>query len=190
MHKMNPSNKKKLDSKERRKVLPPEETLRRFNLKEQDIFADIGCGIGYFTIPASKIISKNHTAYAMDISQEMLDELKNRAKEQSIENIKIIKNEEYDLKLDDKSVTFALICNVLHEMEEKEKMINEAVRILKNNGKILIIEWDKKETPMGPPISHRTSKEEIKEILMKFELNIRFEDSISNIFYGILAEKR
>lgn len=189
MHKMDPSNKNKLDSKERRKVLPPEETLNKFSLKEQDIFADIGCGIGYFTIPASKIIATTNTAYAMDISQEMLDELKNRAQKQNIKNIEILKTDEYGLKLDKKSVTYVLICNVLHEVEEKEKLIREAARILKDNGKILIIEWDKKETPMGPAMDHRISREEVKRMIKKSGLSVKYEDSISNIFYGIIAEK-
>ena len=54
-HKFDAKNKHKLDNEKRRELLPPDETLIKLGLHEGDIMADIGCGIGYFTIPASKI---------------------------------------------------------------------------------------------------------------------------------------
>ena len=51
----NPANKSKLDSPERYKILPPFKTLKIMCLKEDDIMIDIGCGTGYFTLPASEI---------------------------------------------------------------------------------------------------------------------------------------
>jgi len=46
-HKFDIHQKKKLDSAERKKLLPPEETLKRFNFSIGDVIADIGCGTGY-----------------------------------------------------------------------------------------------------------------------------------------------
>ncbi len=55
-HKFNVKDMQKLDSPERRKILPPEETLIKIGLNKNQIFIDIGCGIGYFSIPASKLL--------------------------------------------------------------------------------------------------------------------------------------
>jgi trans-aconitate methyltransferase len=49
--KFDPKNFKKLDSAERRNIMPPRETLVKLGLRIDDVFVDIGCGTGYFTIP-------------------------------------------------------------------------------------------------------------------------------------------
>jgi len=55
------NNKNKLDNPKRRESLPPYDILKTLGLQEGDIFADIGCGIGYFSIPAADIVgSKGH----------------------------------------------------------------------------------------------------------------------------------
>lgn len=65
-------NMHKLDNPKRRELLPPDQTLRKLGIKEGEIIADIGCGIGYFTLPASKMVGEKGKIYAMDISAEML----------------------------------------------------------------------------------------------------------------------
>lgn len=75
VHKFDVKNRSKLDNAERRSILPSEKTIASFNLSEGDIMADIGCGIGYFTIPTSKIVGESGRIFAMDISPEMLERL-------------------------------------------------------------------------------------------------------------------
>mgnify|MGYP000912736447 CR=1 FL=1 len=83
-HKINVKHMYRLDSPERRKMLPPEETLFNAGLTKNDIFIDIGCGIGYFSIPASKIVGPKGKVFALDTSKEMLEELNRRINEDKI----------------------------------------------------------------------------------------------------------
>lgn len=57
-HKLDAKDTLKIENEKRRKILPPEQTLINLDLQTGDVMADIGCGIGYFTIPASKIVGK------------------------------------------------------------------------------------------------------------------------------------
>lgn len=59
----------------------------------------------------------------------------------------------------------ALISNVLHELHDPLNYLRNTKRILKNEGEIWVIEWQKKETPMGPKLSERRSQEEWITIL-------------------------
>lgn len=188
MHKFEAINRKKLDNPKRREILPPEETLMKLGLNSDDIVADIGCGIGYFTFPAANIVNKNNEVYALDISNEMLDDIKNKMNENNIRNITCIKTEEYDLKLEDEAVTFAIMVNVLHEIEDKIKMLKEIKRILKSSGKIAIIDFEKKETEEGPPVGHRIAKEELLDLYKICGFEVINEMSFSNIFYGFIAK--
>lgn len=54
--KFNVAQRHKLDNPRRREILPPEETLSSFGLPPGAIMADIGCGIGYFTFPAARLL--------------------------------------------------------------------------------------------------------------------------------------
>lgn len=163
-HKFNVSSKSKLDNEWRRENIPPKNTLKEFGLLESDNFADIGCGIGYFSIAAADIIDENKKVFAMDISDEMLEEVEKRAVIADVSNIITVKTNEYDLKLPDASVSFTLLANVLHEVDDKECFIKEIKRIMKSSGRVAIMEWEKKEMEMGPPLNHRIESDELKEL--------------------------
>ncbi|KAB2954259.1 methyltransferase domain-containing protein [Heliorestis acidaminivorans] len=190
-HKFSPINKSKLDNPWRREVLPSTSTLEKLGLTTNDTMADIGCGIGYFTIPAGQLVKqKNNKVYGLDILQEMLDEVEQKAKEVELANLITIKTEEYDLKLPNQSVTFALMVNVLHEVQDKNRMLQEVSRILQSAGKIAIIEFEAKEMEVGPPVHHRISKAETKDLLQKAGFDIIIEESFADVFYGLTALKK
>ncbi|MGB9913382.1 MAG: class I SAM-dependent methyltransferase, partial [Candidatus Kapaibacteriota bacterium] len=103
-----PEKKETLDTAERRKLLPPEEILLRSGLSEGTKIADVGCGTGYFSIPAAKIVGRSGKVFAIDISKEMLEELQNRLNPQEIHNLEILQSQEYSIPLTDSAVDFVL----------------------------------------------------------------------------------
>ncbi len=188
-HKFSAKNKSKLDNPERRKILPPGDTLEKLQLRPGDIVADVGCGIGYFSIPAANIVAELGKVYAMDISDEMLREVQEKTRENNITNIEIVKTIENSLVVDDETITYAFICNVLHETENISHFLEEVKRILGKEGKVGIIEWMKKESHIGPPINHRIAKDELLDILNNTGFKVIEKIDISNEFYGIVATK-
>lgn len=188
-HKFNPNNKKKLDNEWRRENLPPVETLEKLGLKPDDVFADIGCGIGYFTIPAAKLIG-NNSAYALDTSPEMLAEVELRGKAEGLNNIKIVKTEELDLMIPDESVSFGLMVNVIHEIVDKNQFLEESSRIIKPGGKLAIIDWEKGETEMGPPVDHRIGSDELTAMLKEIDFDCQETMTFTENFYGLVFSKK
>lgn len=188
-HKFNPENKYKLQSEWRIKNVPPIPTLIELGLVPEDTVADLGCGIGYFTIPAAQIVDNSNRIFALDTSEEMLAEVEKRASEGGLSNVFSIKTEEYDLKLPDESVSFVLIVNVLHEIEDKERFLQEAHRILKPDGRVAVVDWEKKRTEMGPPIDHRISLEEVIELATVKGFEVSKEHHLADVFFGIIAVK-
>lgn len=188
-HKFDAKNKHKLDNEKRRELLPPDETLIKLGLHEGDVMADIGCGIGYFTIPASKIVGDSGNIFAMDISPEMLQDVGIKIKSTTISNIEIILTEENDLKLEDNKITFAFISAVLHEADEKENFLKEIKRIISPKGKIAIVEWQKINSDFGPPIDHRLDKMDLIKVLDTVGFSNISTIDIGENFYGLIAEK-
>lgn len=189
-HKFDVSNRHKLDNEKRRMIMPQSETLEKLGFGKDMDMADIGCGIGYFTIPAAEIGGHNSKIYALDLSVEMLDEVDKRALEAGTSNIRTIRVDEYDLKLESNSVEFALLCNVLHEIDDKDKYISEIQRLLANGGKLAIIEWNKVEGQSGPPVEHRISFEEVSELLLNNGFENAVKICIGQDYYGVTAVKK
>jgi ubiquinone/menaquinone biosynthesis C-methylase UbiE len=167
MHKFDAGNRHRLDNEKRRATMPPFETFERLGLRKGNAVADIGCGAGYFTIPAAEITGPHSKIYAMDISPEMLEEVEKKAMEAGLANVRGISTDEYDLKIGDEAVDFAIMSNVLHEIEDKGRIIAEINRILKKGGRLAIVEWAKIRGEYGPPPEERLSPEELEDMLSR-----------------------
>ncbi|HOC77974.1 MAG TPA: methyltransferase domain-containing protein [Methanofastidiosum sp.] len=188
-HKFNVKDMQKLDSPERRKILPPEETLIKIGLNKNQIFIDIGCGIGYFSIPASKIVGHEGKVFALDTSKEMIEELRIRILKNKITNIDTIISDPYHFHIDSNTGTFSFMANVLHEVEDKISFLKETNRILKKDGTLCIIEWQKKLTERGPPLEERISESEIKELMDKTNFKMINSHSLGENFIYYISKK-
>jgi FkbM family methyltransferase len=189
IHKFDVKDKHKLDNKKRREVLPPGKTLISLGLKNGDMVADIGCGIGYFSIPAAKIVGAYGQVFALDISDEMIKEVEKKIQKNNIPNIKTVITDENKLNIENSDITFAFISNVLHEIEDKENLLAEIKSILVDKGRIAIVEWQKINGEFGPPKEDRLDKADLIQMLGSLGFyNIDAID-IGKNFYGITAYK-
>ncbi|HPQ47651.1 MAG TPA: class I SAM-dependent methyltransferase [Clostridia bacterium] len=179
-----PERKFVLESKWRQKMLPPYEVLKKLGIKSTDTVADIGCGIGYFSIPASEYTDGN-VVYALDLQDEMLEEIKRRI---GSKNIIVVKNEPYDLRLSDESVDFAIMVTVIHEIDDKQRFLREVRRILKQDGRLAVVDWQKTDLNIGPPVSHKFSPEDLVAIFNDTFIHSKTID-FNEFFYGVIFTK-
>lgn len=150
-----------LDNQERVQFLNPDSILEKLKLSGEMVLADLGCGTGFFSIPASKRVKK---VFALDIQQEMLDILGDKIKQEKITNIEAILSEESSLPLSDNSVDILLMVNVFHELEDNFSILKEVKRVLNTNGRIVIIDWKKMKMDFGPPFEERLAEKEVIDI--------------------------
>ena len=75
----------------------------------------------------------------------MLIIAKSKVKNESLSNIKFFHMDATNMKFKDKCFDKILLSLVLHETEEElaGKMITEAIRVLKDDGEIIITEWER-----------------------------------------------
>jgi len=166
-HVFNPEERGKLDSPERRAEMPPEETLVKAGIKPGDIILDLGCGMGYFTFPAARMIGPKGAVYALDISGVMLAEVRSKAASSGIFNIQTFQVGQSKLGIPEAPYTLALLCDTLHEVDDKPAFLAAVSAALKPGARLSVIEWAKKETPKGPPLKERLSEDELQVLLKK-----------------------
>ncbi|MBZ9686590.1 class I SAM-dependent methyltransferase [Clostridium estertheticum] len=187
MHKFNIKNIEKLDNPERRRTMPPEETLLKFKVADDGTLLDVGCGIGYFTVPASNLL-KNNKVIGIDIVPEILDFAKEKA--EGINNIEFKNSEEYTFPVQSDSVKYVLICNVIHEVEDVARYFDEVKRVLKDDGYFLIIDWVKTKMEVGPPIQDRISVDEMVQLCNSAGFKAIETIDVSPTQYGLRLEKQ
>ncbi len=123
------------------------EVIAKLGLKPGDIVADIGSGSGSFSIPFAKAVAPNGVVYAVDIDQKMLDYVAKRAKEAGVTNLRTVLGGYDDPKLPVKDVDLAFFHRVLHMIEHRELYLDNTVKYLKPDGRVVIIDRNPDQNP-------------------------------------------
>lgn len=91
---------------------------------------------------------KNIAITATDKSAKMLSVARYILLKNNILNIDLKVMDATDLKLEDKSFDITVISLALHELEEiiQQTILNEVHRVLKDTGKLIVVEWDRPKT--------------------------------------------
>jgi len=111
--------------------------LRKIGIMSGQSVLDFGCRVGHYSIPAAKIVANKGIVYAVDKEQESLNELQREAIYSNLKNIRAINTSgQIQIDLENDSIDVVLFYDVLHyhEKEEREKLYQEAFRVLKQDG--------------------------------------------------------
>ena len=164
-------------------------SLKASGFKQGMTLADIGSGTGLLAFEARN--QKGSKIYSVEMSETMVDIQKQRIKEKNINNVEIIEQnvDNFKIALEDESCDVISMITVFHEIDNKDSFVQEINRILKPDGKFLIIEFHKKETGFGPPLNERLSSEDINEICSKVGLEIKETTELGDNFYRVILGK-
>lgn len=109
--------------------------VRYAGIKPGCCLLDFGCGLGFNTIPAAKIVGPEGKVFALDISRQAIEVLKKKAKKNNLENIEIILSE-CDTGLENGSIDVVYLHNTLPLIKNKRDVLDEIQRVLKINGRL------------------------------------------------------
>ena len=123
-----------------------DEVVEKLQLKPGDIVADVGSGSGAFSIPMARAVGPTGTLYAVDIDQEMIDFVGDRAEKAGLKNVRKVLGEYDDPKLPVRDVDVAFFHRVLHMIELRQAYVNAVSKYLKPDGRIVIIEKEPEES--------------------------------------------
>lgn len=125
---------------------------------------DLGCGnLGYFSVPAAKIIGKKGTVYAVDILKSVLQSVEQIAIAEGLENLKTVwSNLEIvgATKIPAESLDLTMLHNMLFQSTDDQKVFMESYRLTKAGSKLVVIDWKMISTPFGPELTKRIKKED------------------------------
>jgi ubiquinone/menaquinone biosynthesis C-methylase UbiE len=169
--------------------LDPQEVLKELELRKDMTAADFGSGSGGWAIPLAKRLTDGKI-YAIDILEEPLSALKNKSGVEGIVNIETIRSDVESRNgstLKDKYLDLVLITNLLFQTENKKMVLTETKRVLKNGGKVLVVDWNP-EAAFGPEVK-KTSSKEIKKLAKEIGFSLVKEFKAGDYHFGLLFSK-
>ena len=149
----------------------PGELIRSMGLQPGMTVADIGTGIGYMLPFLSRRVGTEGKVLAEDIFDDFLASAKQRVESLKLANVTFVKGTETDPKLPDNSIDIALALDVYHHFDYPEKMLAAIHKALKPEGKLVIVEYYKRQTAMpgGRALTH--IRLDMPDVIKEIEAN-------------------
>ncbi|OPY69989.1 MAG: Demethylmenaquinone methyltransferase [Syntrophorhabdaceae bacterium PtaU1.Bin034] len=171
--------------------------LERFfevlTLKPSAVFLDLGCGRGDYALEAARAVGPEGRVYGIDAWPEGLEELRNRAAANGMDNIETIRADLLkEIPLPDNLVDVCLLATVLHDLlrgDTGEATLREIVRVLKPEGKLAVVEFKKIDDGPGPPIAVRLSADEVERLIKPFGFHMDFVGDVGKFHYLIVTSR-
>lgn len=150
-----------LEDPNRESYQKPNEVLDALAIKPGETLADIGSGSGYFTLRLSNAAGVSGKVYAVDVSQDMIDYLKQRIRERGANNVIPVLAAPDDPRLADASIDRIFICDTWHHIDNHRHYLELLKKALRPGGQIIMIDFQKRELPVGPPLEMKIAREDL-----------------------------
>ncbi len=147
-----------LERKDRDEWQKPDEVVGALGLESGQSAADIGAGSGYFSVRLARAVGPHGKVFAVDIQQDLIDHLAGRAKQQGLANLAPVLGSPHDPALAAASVDLIFICDVVHHIENRQAYYTKLAKALRPGGRIAIVDFYKRELPVGPGVAMKIAK--------------------------------
>ncbi len=135
--------------------------LKSLGLKPGMVVCDMGCGNGFYTLKLAEAVGEKGKVLAVDIQQEMLHLLDERAKEAKLANIKPLLGSAVDPQLPAGEVDLLFCVDVYHEFSHPEQMLQAMRKSLSTKGRLVLVEFRLEDPKVPIKLVHKMSKEQI-----------------------------
>ncbi|MBX2866714.1 methyltransferase domain-containing protein [Candidatus Kaiserbacteria bacterium] len=131
----------------------PDIICSHFHLREGDIVADLGAGVGFFTPALSRAVGASGRVYACEIQKNLLERLGVEARDHRLPNVELLwcdLEKEGGTELADGIIDTGVMINTFFQLEDKKTAIKEMARIIRKGGKLFLVDWSESFDGLGP----------------------------------------
>ena len=167
--------------------------VRDMDLQPGMTVADVGTGVGYMLPFLSKRVGPDGKVIAEDIFDDFLAAAKQKASEANLQNVTFVKGTETDPALPEGQVDMVLALDVYHHFNYPEKMLAAIHKSLRDDGKLVVVEYYKRPTsmPEGRAMTH--IRLDMLDVIKEIEANhfhlVEEKELSRDVQYMLILEK-
>ena len=160
----------------RKWLMNPVKTLKIANVQPGQTILEVGCGTGFFTIPAAQIVGDEGRIIALDASSDYLKTVASKVRSAELTNVEIIQRDALTTELEAETMDMALLFGVLpFPLLPLDKLLPEMHRVLKPGASMSV--W------LFPPLVHSW----VPGVIARSEL-FEYIDHRSNVYNYVRLE--
>jgi len=139
----------------------PKELVAALGLRHGNVVADLGAGTGYLSRLLAAAVGPEGTVLAVDTEPNLVVHLRERAEREKTANVVPILASAGDPRLPAGLVDLILIVDTYHHLDARRTYLPALRRFLRPDGRVAIVDWHKRELPVGPPPEHKLTREQV-----------------------------
>ena len=170
----------------------PQKNLEQFDVAPGMKVADFGSGAGHYTFLLGRAVGPSGHIFALDVQKDLLITLKREAEKAHLFNIEIVWSDfdgDGGTKLKSAVVDRGIVANVLFQINKKENFAREIARVMRSDGKLLVIDWADSFGGIGPEQKSVFSKEKCRALFEQVGFGLEKEISAGMHHYGFVFKK-
>ncbi len=177
------------DDPERKTWQDPETIFSAIGLSAGMTFVDIGCGEGYFALPAARRVGPEGKVFAADINADAIVALREQAANEGHRNLSA------EVKTAEEAVFCEGCADIvffgidLHDFADPEQVILNAKKMLKPSGRLIDLDWKDEPMAFGPPQEIRLSVEKARSMIEAAGFRVLSVQDAGPYHYLIIADR-
>ncbi|MFA7252275.1 MAG: methyltransferase domain-containing protein [Candidatus Paceibacterota bacterium] len=170
----------------------PENNIRQLSLVDGMHVADFGSGSGFYSLAIAKAVAPTGRVFAVDIQKDLLQKLKNGAKQSHLNNVDIIWGDLEHLggtKLRENSMDAVVVANLFFQIQNKDGLCLEIKRVLKPKARVLVVDWSASFGGIGPQENDVVPKINMTTLFHDHGFTLDREIAAGAEHYGLVFRK-
>jgi ubiquinone/menaquinone biosynthesis C-methylase UbiE len=126
-----------------RRLLQDPEAIVKPHVREGMTAMDVGCGMGFFSVPLAKLVGGAGKVVCVDLQEKMIKGLMERAKKAGLSgrvDARICDRDSLGVNDLAGKIDFVLLFALVHEVPDKERLFTELYSVIKQSGELLMAE--------------------------------------------------
>lgn len=168
----------------------PARVMKALGIRRGSVVADVGAGPGYFTLQLARAVGPTGRVFAVDPGLPHLERLRERLMKAGRRNVTPVLGRGDDPHLPPDTCDVVMIVNTYHHFPNGPTFLRRAAEALRPGGVLAGIDFEKRETPVGPPVDHRVSREEFLRDATRAGLRLVGEHRFLPYQYFVVLKRR
>jgi ubiquinone/menaquinone biosynthesis C-methylase UbiE len=165
----------KLENPERDAWQKPDRVVELLGLEPGDVACDLGAGPGYMALRMARAVGPSGAVYAIDVDPRMVEAISRRLADAGIENVHPILSDARRGALPPRRCRVILVVNAFHHFPDGAGYLRKLAGRLAPGGRIVIVDFHRRELPVGPPSDHKVSRADVAAAARRAGLEVARE---------------